>query len=434
MKNKILMGLFLSASLYAKDILTISNAYNLGLDNASKIKSSTYQYKAMKERIKQQKSHLYPQLTTSITIGKNDYTLNKRQNRIDYNVGGDAKNLIVSLSQVVYNPSLNKQIDIQKIKTKLFGIKNEMIKQNFANEVLDNYIEILKSKNRIILLNAYINYYKSLLNSTKEKLNINLVNQMDVLDVEVKLETTKIQIEKEKELVKSYKNSLKYLTGVSDFNLPSGDMKYVKNDKLEEMLSVVNSFEDENKNLQYKQAIKGVELAKKELEEAKSGYLPTLNLQARYTKYNPNDETAYYDNTKTIALSLSLPIYQGGLVQSKIAEAKLNKLSALEDVKKVKKEIKIEYKKELSNFKSLVKIVKLYKKAYKSSKLYIKSVKKGYKSGLNSIVDVNNAKTKLNEVKFKYMQNLYDMLSSFVKLLIITDNMDYLVLTDEIIK
>lgn len=433
MKSKILLGLILSVNLYAKDFLTISEAYTLGLSEANQIKSSQYQYKAVQQRINQQKAYLFPQLSVSATVGKNDYTLNKRQRRIDYNVGGDTKNLAVSLSQVVYNPSLNKKIDIQKVRTNLFGIKNTILKQNFANKVLENYIEVLKSKNRIILLKTYIDYYKSLLDSAKEKLNINLVNQMDVLDIEVKLDSTKIQIEKEKELVKSYKKSLKYLTGVSNFNLPTGSMNYVKNTKIDEMLSVVKSFSNENNNLQYKQAVKGVELTQKQLEEAKSGHLPTLNIQARYTKYNPHDETAYYDNTKTVALSLSLPLYQGGLVKSKVIEAKLNKLAAIEDVKKVKNNINIQYEEELSNFKALIKSVKLYKKAYRSSKLYLLSAKKGYKSGLNSIVDINNAKTKLNEVKFKYMQNLYDMLTSYVKLLIITNNMDYLALADEII-
>ena len=435
MKSKILLFLIiLSSAIEAKGILFISEAYELGLANANHIKSSIYQYKAMQEKIKQQESYLYPHLNLSASITKT-YSKTKKSDSLYYKSQKRVftKSISLDFTQVLYDPSLIKKIKVQKKQTELFFIKTAILKQNFATDVLKNYLDAMRAKNRIELLNSYIQYYKNLRKLITEQIKMQLATEIDLLEVETKLEDVKIQITKEKALLKSYKKSLSYLTGVHNFKLPSSKIRYLSNKKIKRLLNTVQYFLDKENNLEYQQAKKGIELSQIQIEAAKSERLPKLKFQASYTK-NFSTSKVVYDNTKNLSLKLTMPLYDGGLTSAKIQEAKLNKLAALEDLQNVKKNIDINYIQELANLKALVKSVKMYKKIYKKSQLYYKLAKEGYKQNIKSIVDVYNAKAQLYDSKFKYMQNIYDMLTSYVKLLIITNNMEKLSLADKILK
>ena len=424
--------------LYAKEVLTFSKAYQLGLLHSHQIKSSFYQLKAIEAKIKQQESALYPHLSLSATLSKQFNKLNQeREDNTTKSIEFE-KSLSINFTQVVYDASLKVAIEVGKKQAELSSINHFILKQNYATEVLKKYLKILNSKNRIVILKSYRNYYSSLLKLAKRKFKFNLIDKMELLHIEVELEKTKLQIKKEKELLKSYKKSLFYLIGTKEDSsvLSSGKMRYVTNTHINTMLKTVQNFTFKNDNLQYKKAKKGIELMERKIEEAKSARFPKVNFRASYTKYfsNGSKTATYYKNRKAISLQLSMPIYQGGAISSKIEEAKLNKLAALEDTINIHKDIEIEYEEELSNFKYFIESIKLYKKAYRKAKLYYRLAKKGYKSGIKSLIDVYDAKTKVNEAKFKYMQNLYDMIASYVKLLILKNDMDKLVLIDKIIK
>ncbi len=434
MKSKILIFILFAGFIQAKELLTISKAYRYGLSNANHIKSSIYQYKAMQERIKQQESYLYPHINLSASINKT-YSKTKQSNSLYYKAHRRilTKSISLDFTQVLYDPAQIKRVEVQRKQTELFFIKTAIIKQNFATDVLKNYLDAIKSKNRLSLLKSYISYYSNLYKLVKQQVKMELATQMDLLDIETKLETVKIQLKKEKELLKSYKKSLTYLTGIKNFYLPSGKIRHVSASLIAKMENSVKYFTAKNSNLQYQQAKKGIELSQKQIEEARSERWPKITLQANYTK-NFSSSEVVYDHTKSLSLKLTMPLYDGGLISSKIEEAKLNKFAAIEDLKKIEKDLDINYEQELANFKALAESVKMYKKVYKKTQLYYKLAKEGYKQNIKSIVDVYEAKTQLHESKFKYMQNLYDLLTSYVKLLIITNNMDKLYLVDKIIK
>ncbi len=436
MKSKYSLIFILSISLlYSKEILTVSEAYQLGLSHANEIKSSFYQYKANEERIKQQESNLYPHLSVSSNINRGYNELRRESAYQNADLSESTDSISVSFTQVVYDPSINIRTDIEKKQTELSFLNHSILKQNFATEVLESYLKILKSRNRIAVLESYVDYYSSFKKLIEEKLKLNLVSKMDLLDIEVNLEQSKLQVTKERELLKAYKKNLSYLIGIDskEITLPQNEIKYISENKIQEMLSVVQNFTQISNSLQYVKAEKGIELMEKKIEEAKSSHLPKVNFQANYKKNFSDSPTTYYDNTKILSLHISMPIYQGGMVKAQIEEAKLNRLAALEDSKKIEKKIDIDYKQELSNFEYLVKAVELYRKAYEKSELYLKLANEGYKSGLKSIVDIYDAQAKLNDNKFKYMQNVYDMFTSYINLLIITNNMKELVLVDKIL-
>ena len=59
---------------------------------------------------------------------------------------------------------------------------------------------------------------------------------------------------------------------------------------------------------------------------------------------------------------------------------------------------------ELNNSKENI---SLYREAIKSSQLYLHAVNRGYEKGLKDLIDVEDARTKLFETKFKLIDAIY---------------------------
>jgi len=257
---------------------------------------------------------------------------------------------------------------------------------------------------------------------------------MDLLEQEVQYNNSKIELQKEKMLLKVHKTELYNLIGRKGFRYPDINLEKIKSSSIRKMQKIASDNINKIDNLQIQEALLNLELAKKQITTAYNEHKPKVYLQASYTKYNSNDESAYYDNTKSIALSFKVPIYQGGYVQSKVLSSKLNEKSYQMNLESVKEQVRVEYAKNLAIFNSSVDSLNLFKDALKSAKTYYLAIKEGYDNGLKDKSKLYDAKSKIYEVKFKYMQSLYDMMDSFISLLILSNDFENLKLIDRILR
>jgi outer membrane protein len=190
------------------------------------------------------------------------------------------------------------------------------------------------------------------------------------------------------------------------------------------------------KNLKVLQAQVSFQLTKEQVTNSLDAHLPRLDLQASASKYNTDDPTsdAPYNNVQQVGLVLNIPIYSGGLVSSMVASSELLSKAANEDLLDTKKQIQVQYDEYLVSFNSSVESVSMYKDAVESAELYVNSVEQGYEHGLKSIIDLNEANTKLYDVKYKYLDNLHGMVDSYIGLLIVTNNFENIGLLDKIVE
>ncbi|WP_183071268.1 TolC family protein, partial [Salmonella enterica] len=99
--------------------------------------------------------------------------------------------------------------------------------------------------------------------------------------------------------------------------------------------------EAENRNLSLLQARLSQDLAREQIRQAQDGHLPTLNLTASTgisdTSYSGSKtNAAQYDDSNMgqnkIGLNFSLPLYQGGMVNSQVKQAQYNFVGASEQL------------------------------------------------------------------------------------------------------
>ncbi|MDD5400379.1 MAG: TolC family protein [Sulfurimonas sp.] len=426
----LLGGLFCSG--VNAEVLNFSRAYGLALENANNIRSSVYVSEAEKEKINQEVSQLYPQINFSASYKKSELEANPtghmtRQGLITYSL---------SARQNIYNPEIYSRIDMQESRSKYSGIKVEFEKEDLAQKLFKTYLDILKSQNKIRLLESYLEYNRSKLEQLSKKFDMDMSNKMDLLQMRVEYNSAQIELDKENKLFHVYDLKFKQYIGDIAYELPKIESDKLILETIKEMKAQVLGKSDLEKSLKVKQAEAAVAVSNSELENAKTGHLPKVTFDAAYSKYDTDTPTieAPYDTTSYAMLSFNMPIYSGGYVSSRVDSSRLMRKAAGEDLENAKKEVHVQHNEYLAIFEASTESVSMYKNALESAELYLQAINQGYDYGLKSIIDLNEAKNKLNEVKYKYVENMYEMVNSYIGLLMVTNNFKELNLLDKLVE
>ncbi|WP_320034561.1 TolC family protein [Halarcobacter sp.] len=433
MKNKFFVFLVctLFTSLYAES-LTFSQTYNLALDKSNEILSSKYVYQSRKEDINQVKANLYPQLSGKVSYSNMYSQLNEllerdddkeRERNLEYNI---------SLRQNIYDPELYSKIRMERKRVKLSEITYEKNKQELFNTTFESYIKIFKLQNRISLLESKTKYYGYLNDAAKKKYKLSLMSRMDMLEAEVDYNTSKIELKKEKQLLVTAKNDLAQLIEISDFTLP--EISYnIGSEKLNQLKAILENEEAYLNSLEVQEAKISKEYSKEALDNAFDAHLPKLSFDASYSKYYSPDIASDYENTSRYMVALTIPIYQGGAVNSRVKSSRLKYNSTLEDLKLSQKKSKTEFLENKSEFEAALESLELYNTSLKSANLYLESIEKAYEKDLKSIIDLYEAKTKLDELKFSYIDTISNLITAYANLLRVTNNFEKIELIDDVI-
>lgn len=434
MKNsKFLVGalvLNIALSFLHAEPLVFSSAYDLALQNSNGIKAQVYSSQADDEKINQEESQLYPQIKLSGYYKKSEYTYNDTARDT---IRQGLFNATATLQQSVYNAEVYSRINTQEARSEYskFGVKVK--KEELAQEVFGSYLNLLKSKNKIKLYESYLSFNKAKLQELTRKYELNLSNKMDLLEVKVDYNAAQIDLDREKKLYNVYDLKLKQYIGDVDYELPTIDSDKSILDMIDTMKETVGN---DKESLKVKQAQVAIDISKGEMEIASDGHLPTVNLAGSYAKFDTDDPTidAPYDSTKYLMLTVDIPIYSGGYVSSRVASSELLHKAAQEDLLRTKKEVRVEYNEYLALFEASVDSVAMYKEALESAELYVESVDQGYDHGLKSIVDLSDAKVRYFEVRYKYIENIYELVDSYIGLLIVTNSFGNIDILDRLVQ
>lgn len=426
----------LTVSYLNAEVLVFSKAYELALENAHSIKASVFQSEGAKERIDQAQSSLYPQINLSAYYKKSEYNYNENYNASGDTIDQGLINYSLSIKQSIYNAEIYSKVAMEKSRSKLNELGVELEKEELAQNVFKVYLDLLKTHNRIDLYNAYLEYSKSKLDELTKKYEMYMANKMDLLQMKVEYQSAQIDLRKEKKLLTVYELKLKQLIGDAEFEFPVIDSNQLLLTSIEDLkLSVIDKT-DFSSNLQLLQAQLALKLSREDMENSFDAHYPRLDLEASIAGYDTDDPTSdsLYKDVKNIMLVLNVPIYSGGRISSRVRELESQSLAASEELMDTQKEIQVKYDEYLALFEASVESVTMYKDAFESATIYVDAIEQGYNHGLKSIIDVNDAKNKQFEVKYKYIENIYEMVDSYIGLLITTNNFENIGLLDKLVE
>ena len=173
-------------------------------------------------------------------------------------------------------------------------------------------------------------------------------------------------------------------------------------------------------SLQVKIAQAALDIAAQDVTRNRGGHLPTLDAVANYTDTGAGSGIqgggGIDTNTKYIGLQLAVPLYQGGLVNSKVREALANQEKSRQDLENAKRSVALNTRAAFLGVTNGVAQIKALETALVSSQSSVDSTKLGQEVGVRTQVDVLNATQQLISTRRDYAQAIYAYAINVLKL------------------
>ncbi len=172
-------------------------------------------------------------------------------------------------------------------------------------------------------------------------------------------------------------------------------------------------------NYQLAIAQAAAQLAEKEVDRARGGHLPTVDLVANYSKNTASNSTfgvGVETTASSVGVQLNLPLFQGGAIQSKWREAEANRERSQQDLETASRNVELQTRQAYLGVVNGISQVQALQQALKSSESLLEASQLGYEVGVRTNLDVLNAQQQLYSTRRDLYQAEYNYLISRLQL------------------
>jgi outer membrane protein len=163
-------------------------------------------------------------------------------------------------------------------------------------------------------------------------------------------------------------------------------------------------------------AREAVDAAKKGIEIERSGFYPSVGLQAGYDIARSGAEFNTDSDAGFVGLTLNVPIYQGGAVASRTRQAGYQFRAAQDQLDQTRRQVDQQVKDAFRGVLSSIEDVKARQAAVVSARSALESTEAGLEVGTRTQVDVLNAQRNLFQAEFEYLSARYAYIINGVRL------------------
>ncbi len=389
----LLLGLAASTAAHAIDLL---EAYQLALANEPTYRAARAEADASQEALPQALSQLLPNLQASGTQSRADTTQtspsltgpdNTRQ--FDYT----SSNYSLILRQPLYRPQAWAGYKQAEANVGSYLAKLDGEAQNLGNRVAGAYFDALMAEDFLAFVLAQKEAYLAQLNAAQRAFTLGEGTRTDIDEAQARYDLTLAQELQARQNNRFTKHQLETLVNVPVPSLAKldparMDLGTLRPASLEEWTDKTVA-----SNPQMRQLLALLESAKQEVDKARSGHLPTLDLFVQYRKSDNDSEATINQRNATsqIGLQLAIPLYAGGYTESTIRQALAHVERVQEQIEAVRRALRLQVRKEFQSIVEGEENIRANEVAVHSADQAIASTRRGVEAGRRTPLDVLNA-------------------------------------------
>lgn len=424
----IVTGILLSSPVQASTLMDI---YREALEQDAQYSSERAAYIAAQERLPQGKSGLLPNVNFTGT-GQNQY--------IDTNFGPERvvknRGIVLAATQPLFR--IENFIIYEQAKNEVAQADARFVlaAQDLILRVAQAYFDVLIAQVDLEVVAAQKKAISEQLEQAKRNFEVGVATIVDTHEAQARYDLT---ISQEIAAINALEISKRTLQGIINRfpdQLASTSIDKIVSDSLtlphETMEEWVKLAEQKNFSLKIQQI--AFNLAEQEIQRAKAGHYPTLDLVAQYSNQQGVGGAitgiGIDLESKSIGLQLNVPIFQGFSVQSRVREALANREKARQDLENVRRNVGLQIRQQFLNVTSGIAQVKALKQALTSSQSQLDSTILGMEVGVRTEIDVLNAQQQYFAARRDLAQAYYTYLISRLRLKAETGELDEEVLTE----
>lgn len=403
-------ALTLAASAHAVQADDLLQIYQQALTNDPLVLQAQAQRNGLYEKIEQNRAPLLP--TISANVGYDKAWNDPR----DDNSGLTGS---LKLNQVIYNHSAWVGLSLAEKAASQADSTYASTLQNLITRVTKAYFDVLTAKDNYEFQGAEKRAIERQLEQTKQRFAVGLTAITDVHEAQAQYDLASAsEILAENTLANSYE-ALREITGIDHKALnvldtdrfsavtpaPSSSNEWLK-------IAEINSVDLITQRI-------GKDIAQETISLYKAGHMPSLSLNAGYTKGleqklgNVNEPD--FDNM-SVGINLSVPIFEGFKVTSQVKEAQFQYVQASERLEQTYRSVVKNVRNNYNNVGASISSIRAYEQSVISSESALKATQAGFEVGTRTIVDVLNRTRDLYDSKRKLSDARYSYINSIVAL------------------
>jgi len=383
----LIIGVTLHTPLNAAGLMDV---YRDALEHDAEYAAARAAHMAAQEKLPQGRAGLLPTLTLAGV---------RRRQLINTNRGSevtiDNTSLVITAIQPLFRMENFVAYEQSKIQVMQADAQFIIAAQDLILRVAQAYFDVL-----IALFNVGVeeDQKKAIgqqLKQAKGSFEAGTSTIVDTYEAQARFDLTVSRLIIARNALEVNKRKLQKITGRFPDNLArlresDLDLFALKYASMEDWLTVA---EQNSLTIRVQQAV--YEIAKKEVERARAGHYPTLDLVALYSDQEGVGGAITGQGidltSKEIGIQLNVPIFSGFAVQSRVREALANQERVFEDMKNTRRNTALQVSQQYLNATNGTALVRALRQAVISSKSQFESTKLGQEVGVRIEVDVLNA-------------------------------------------
>jgi len=303
----------------------------------------------------------------------------------------------------------------------------ESARQDLIVRVAEAYFNVLAAQDTLVAVQDAKEAFKRQLEQSERRFEVGLIAITDVKESQAAYDdATATEINSKRSLANS-KEALREITGNYPDNLAEPGYEFPllpPNPEVEQDWVDVAM----QQNFTLESAKLGAEITRQNVRSARSGHLPTLDLtgsighsesdgvQTDLDDFGVRLNDRETDTKYRIGVNLTIPIYAGGSVSSRVQENVYLHRASRENYERVARQTERETRDAYFGVISEIARVRALLRSVESNQTALEATVAGYDVGTRTTVDVLDAQRKLSEAQTNYARSKYDYLFNVLKL------------------
>ncbi|MEO7741379.1 MAG: TolC family outer membrane protein [Usitatibacter sp.] len=405
------LALALAVPTQAADLL---NLYRDAQVSDPVYQAARAQYQATAERLPQARAGYLPQVYGSASIFRNHSERDGAPDR-DYSTNTFA----VTLAQPVFR--MQNWIAIDQARKTVLQAEAVLAnaQQDLGVRVAQAYFDVLLAQDNVALSGSQKSAIDQQLAQAKRNFEVGTATIVDTLEAQARFDQSVAKEIADRNDLEVKRRALQQLLGkLPDGLTPLREPLTLSEPRPNDIEAWVKASVDSSFQVAIARATTAI--AEQEVDRQRAGRLPTVDLSGSVARIDNSLSAAApvspVSRDASVGLTLSIPLFTGGLVQSRIREALALRERSRQDLENVERIVAQQARTSFLNVTSGIAQVRALEQAQVSTQSQLDSTVLGRDVGVRTSVDVLNAQQQVTQTRRDLQQARYNFLLNTLRL------------------
>lgn len=301
--------------------------------------------------------------------------------------------------------------------------------QDLIQRTAQRYFGVLAAQDTLDSAQATLDAFSRQLEQAVDRHKFGLIAATDVQETRAAHDQSAAAVIQAKRSLATAQELLRELTGEPFDSLaaPIDDLPLKTPNPQNEELWVTTALDQ---NLRIISARLATDIAKRDVQVARSGHLPTLDFVASYSDYDADGDadsrSGFSTSTRSsaderrkdssIGIQVTVPLYSGGGTSSRVRQRVSLHRAARQRLERATRETERATRDAYLGVLSEISRVQALKQAVASSQTALQATEAGFEAGSRTTVDVLDSRRRLFDAQTDYLSSRYDYMLNILQL------------------